>query len=157
MQNKHQFFFLVLGVPTLGGGLTWLGQIPKFFQKLDLKAPLTRWSLYCYLGFCDDHLSNQITERQGTAMYSTHSAIEGLKCFWIYRIKYSKAKSGWMGWDWMICERTSAVSTLLIIFRNFMFACALFKTDWALYPSDLDEILISSVLDPPIFRSRLSR
>ena len=43
MQNKHQNFFLVLGVPTLGegGGSTWLGQIPKFFQKLDLKAPLT--------------------------------------------------------------------------------------------------------------------
>ena len=45
MQNKHQFFFLVLGVPTLGegeGGSTWLGQIPKFFQKLDLKAPLIK-------------------------------------------------------------------------------------------------------------------
>ena len=43
MQNKHQFFFLVLGVPTLGegGGSTWLGQIPKFFQKFDLKASLT--------------------------------------------------------------------------------------------------------------------
>ena len=25
----------------------------------------TRWSLYWYLGFCDDHLSTQITERQG--------------------------------------------------------------------------------------------
>ena len=40
MQNKHQFFFLVLGVPTLGEGSTWLGQIPKFFQKFDLKASL---------------------------------------------------------------------------------------------------------------------
>ena len=42
MQNKHQIFFLVLGVPTLGegGGSTWLGQIPKFFQKCDLKASL---------------------------------------------------------------------------------------------------------------------
>ena len=43
MQNKHQFFFLVLGVPTFdegGGGSTWLGQNPKFFQKFDLKAPL---------------------------------------------------------------------------------------------------------------------
>ena len=42
MQNKHQSFFLVLGVPTLGegGGSTWLGQIPNFFQKIDLKASL---------------------------------------------------------------------------------------------------------------------
>ena len=49
MQNKHQIFFLVLGVPTLGegGGSTWLGQIPKFFQKLDLKAPLS---------FCADRI-----------------------------------------------------------------------------------------------------
>ena len=48
MQNKHQFFFLVLGVPTLGegGGSTWLGQIPKFFQKFDLKAPLSRQATY---------------------------------------------------------------------------------------------------------------
>ena len=43
MQNKHQNFFLVLGVPNLGeggGGSTRLGQIPKFFQKFDLKASL---------------------------------------------------------------------------------------------------------------------
>ena len=41
MQNKHQFFFLVLGVPNYdkGGGSTWLGQNPKFFEKFDLKAP----------------------------------------------------------------------------------------------------------------------
>ena len=41
MQNKHQKIFLVLGVPNFGeGGSTWLDQIPKFFQKLDLKASL---------------------------------------------------------------------------------------------------------------------
>ena len=43
MQNKHQFFFFSFGRPNLGGGgggSTWLGQIPKFFQKFDLKAPL---------------------------------------------------------------------------------------------------------------------
>ena len=42
MQNKHQFF-LVLGVLNYdeGGGSTCLGQNPKFFEKLDLKAPLT--------------------------------------------------------------------------------------------------------------------
>ena len=49
MQNKHQFFFLVLGVPTFGegGGSPWLGQIPKFFQKLDLKASLTPQTICC--------------------------------------------------------------------------------------------------------------
>ena len=43
MQKKHHFF-LVLGVPTFGegGGSTWLGQNPKFFQKVDLKASLIR-------------------------------------------------------------------------------------------------------------------
>ena len=36
-------FFLVLGVPTFGeGGSTWLGQNPKFFQKVHLRAPLRR-------------------------------------------------------------------------------------------------------------------
>ena len=42
MQNKHQNFVFVFGVPNFGegGGSTWLGQIPKFFQKFDLKAPL---------------------------------------------------------------------------------------------------------------------
>ena len=35
----------------------------------------TGWSLYWYLGFCDD-LSTQITERQGTAMfYITHGVV----------------------------------------------------------------------------------
>ena len=41
--RKHHFF-LVLGVPTFGdgeGGSTWLGQNPKFFQKIDLRAPLS--------------------------------------------------------------------------------------------------------------------
>ena len=44
MQNKHQFFFFSLGGPNFGGaggGSTWLGQIPKFFQKFDLKASLS--------------------------------------------------------------------------------------------------------------------
>ena len=43
MQNKHQNFFFSFGGPNFGGGgggSTWLGQIPKFFQKLDLKASL---------------------------------------------------------------------------------------------------------------------
>ena len=42
MQNKHQIFFFSFGRPNFGGGggSTWLGQIPKFFQKFDLKAPL---------------------------------------------------------------------------------------------------------------------
>ena len=31
----------VVGVQSYFSGSTWLGQIPKFFQKLDLKAPLT--------------------------------------------------------------------------------------------------------------------
>ena len=43
MQNKHKKTFLVLGVPTFDEGgeeSTWLGQNPKFSQKIDLKAPL---------------------------------------------------------------------------------------------------------------------
>ena len=45
MQNKHQFFFFSFWRPNFWGGgrgSTWLGQIPKFFQKLDLKAPLIK-------------------------------------------------------------------------------------------------------------------
>ena len=46
MQKKHNFF-LVLGVPTFGeGGATWLGQNPKFFQKVHLRAPLKRTKKY---------------------------------------------------------------------------------------------------------------
>ena len=44
MQNNINFFFS-FGRPNFwgaGGGPTWLGQLPKFFQKLDLKASLTR-------------------------------------------------------------------------------------------------------------------
>ena len=43
MQNKHQIFFFSFGRPNFGGGgggSPWLGQIPKFFQKFDLKASL---------------------------------------------------------------------------------------------------------------------
>ena len=61
-------------------------------------------------------LSTQIAERQGTAMYYQqpgsalvchdlpfhrlpHTATDGPKCFCIYRLKCSKAISGWMvGW-----------------------------------------------------------
>ena len=47
MQDKHHFF-LVLGVPTFDeGGSTWLEQNPKFFEKLDLKAPLESHEM-CY-------------------------------------------------------------------------------------------------------------
>ena len=40
MQNKHQFFFLVVGVPTFGEGSSRLGQNPKFAQKIFWTAPL---------------------------------------------------------------------------------------------------------------------
>ena len=82
MQNKHQFFFLVLGVPTLGegGGSTWLGQIPKFFQKFDLKASLLRHKVRnLTLIFHPQKVNNLIqpngmSERDGTrqAKYSLH-------------------------------------------------------------------------------------
>ena len=40
--KKTSIFFLVLGVPTYGeGGSTWLGQKTKFFDRFNLKAPLT--------------------------------------------------------------------------------------------------------------------
>ena len=46
MKNKHQFFFLVWGVPNYDeGGEPCLGQNPKFSEKLDLKA-----SLMCRFG-----------------------------------------------------------------------------------------------------------
>ena len=45
MQNKHQTFFSFFGGPTYGegggGGVRWLGQMPNFFRKTILKAPLS--------------------------------------------------------------------------------------------------------------------
>ena len=43
MQNKHQTFFLLILAAQLtgrGGGARWLGQMPKFFRKCILRAPL---------------------------------------------------------------------------------------------------------------------
>ena len=42
MQKKHQFFFLVVGVPTSrdGGGSSRLGQNPKFVKGNISAAPL---------------------------------------------------------------------------------------------------------------------
>ena len=41
MQNKHQTFFLFLAAQLTGRGVCWLGQMPNFFQKCILRAPLT--------------------------------------------------------------------------------------------------------------------
>ena len=43
MQNKHQTFFSFFGglIYGEGGGGCWLGQMPNFFQKCILRAPLT--------------------------------------------------------------------------------------------------------------------
>ena len=47
MQNKHQFFFLVLGVPTLGegGGGDLVGPNSQFFPKIRFEgSPNHHWS-----------------------------------------------------------------------------------------------------------------
>ena len=44
MQNKHQNIFFFFWRPNLrggGGGVRWLGQMPNFFRKWNLRAPLT--------------------------------------------------------------------------------------------------------------------
>ena len=46
-----QYFIVSQSPSSLSGGIVWLGVV---------SCP-TRWSLYCYLGFCDDHPDNRET------------------------------------------------------------------------------------------------
>ena len=80
MQNKHQFFFFSFGRPNFGGGggSTWLGQIPKFFQKLDLKAPLTAFGASTPLMHpplrCIHYLASSSTKPSTAVGYYAHCA-----------------------------------------------------------------------------------
>ena len=50
MQNKRQFFFLVVGVPTLGegGGSSRLGQNPKLVLQMERRNIYT----FCSISLC---------------------------------------------------------------------------------------------------------
>ena len=67
----------------------------------------TGWSLYWYLGFCDDNLSTQITEIQGTAMFYIHVTI--CLCFLVsffVQSSFSAVDASWASWGpWDSCSR----------------------------------------------------
>ena len=60
MQNNGKFLYSFFGGPTYGeGGVRWLGQMPNFFQKNILRAPLSDHSFVGHHCDFDGHGDNK--------------------------------------------------------------------------------------------------
>ena len=80
MQNKHYFFFL-FGNPNVrgggGGGASRLGQIPNFYRKFVLKAPLM--VLEIVVSFFMVTMTRKQFDCLSSVTLSTHATVNFLK------------------------------------------------------------------------------
>ena len=111
MQNKHQNFFLVLGVPTLGGGVDLVGPNSQIFPKIRFEgSPYLPWQQYFdWLIWSQTTRIWSVWTLLSLSIFSAQQKNRSIKNIWCTYSTGRKWKSCIKSWWWcpdMISQRS---------------------------------------------------